>query len=390
MSIRIFTFLMIAVSLLSACLPYSLETPVESLPSAVSREAAPTSTPGALLIWESNDASCQTAVFVSQSLSYGDCGKPLTIAPAQTTGHESRLAEIADSYASFASQTQAGSLILRGRGESVPTASEKRAITEWAKLMFEMAQAARAGAAWSLAFAWHREGGVGGFCDDVVVYRTGLVTASDCKGFNAQTYLTASQLEQLYGWLDHLNNIDYDDSTAPLADGMNITLTLSGNGQTQADEQTIRDILDFAVTLDAQLGYAAHAAPEVADAQAALNDYLVALHTGDYELGAKLYGGDTSLLQSWNPDIKNDLSALLERACIQNGLQCLSPRSITYFASEVDGHHFWVEFNNPNGTLFHQGPCCGETNSLMVSRYLFFVEKNLSDYFVTELPPYAP
>ena len=120
-------------------------------------------------------------------------------------------------------------------------------------------------------------------------------------------------------------------------------------------------------------------ATEVDDAENTLREYLMALHTGDYVRAAKLYSGDTSLLQTWNSDIPNaDPATLFERACSQNGLQCLAPRSITYRASEVDGHHFWVEFNNADGTLFQQGPCCGETTGTPVSMFPFFVEKSLS------------
>jgi hypothetical protein len=381
---RVFVFLTQVALLLSACAPIAAHA---------TQEVANTAATGALLIWQSNDSPCETAAFLPQSLSYGECGKTLIAISPQTAGYELRLSEFSGLYTSFTAETSAGSLIFKGSGEFIPTEAEKRAVAEWAKLMFETAQAGRAGASWGLAFAWHREGGVGGFCDDVAVYLTGRVTASNCKGFNAETYLTASQLEGLYGWVDGLSSIDYNDSNAPLADGMTITLVLTGNGEKQADEQTIRDILDFAATLNAQLGYAAEAGPEVADAENTLRDYLLALNIGDYVRAAKLYSGDTSLLQTWNPDIpRGDLPALFEHACSQNGLQCLAPRSITYRASEVDGHHFWVEFNNADGTLFKQGPCCGETAGIPVSMFPFFVEKSLTGngYVVQDFPPYMP
>jgi len=370
--------------LLSACAFPVTESPAAQVASA-------TKPTGALLIWQSNGSPCETAAFSLASLSYGECGSALDIALAQTMGHEPRLSELSSRYASFAAETPAGSLIFKGSGNLIPSDAEMRAIAEWARLLFQVAQAGRAERA-GVAFAWHREGGIAGFCDDVTVYLTGWVTTSDCKGFNAETYLTASQLEQLFGWVDGLSSIDYNDSNAPLADGMTITLTLTGNGQKEADEETIREIIAFAATLDSQLGFAAQAGPEVAEAENDLRDYLTALRTGDYILAAKLYGGDTSLLQTWNPDITNDLPALFERACTQNGLQCLDPRSITYRGSEVDGHHFWVEFSNEDGTLFQQGPCCGETTGTSVSMFPFFVEKSLngSGYVVQDFPPYVP
>ncbi|MDQ3006461.1 MAG: hypothetical protein M3R47_13900, partial [Chloroflexota bacterium] len=311
----------------------------------------------------------------------------------QATGHMARLTEYSELYTSFGAETPAGSLIFKGTGELMPTDAEKRALAEWARLMFETAQPGPSADSTGLAFSWQRDGGVGGFCDDVSIYLTGLVTTSDCKGFNAETYLTASQLEQVYTWVDSLSSIEYNDSTAPLADGMTITLTLNGKGDKQVDEEMIREMIGFAATMDSQLGYASEAGADVDEAEKDLGAYLTALHAGDYVAAVKLYGGDTSILQSWNSDLPNaDLPTLLERACSQNGLQCLAPRSITYHASEVDGHHFWVEFNNDDGTMFQQGPCCGETTGTPVSMFPFFVEKSLSGdgYVVQDFPPYVP
>ena len=388
MHVRTFTSLIIIALLFSACVPGLIPLPTESLPRPTP-EATQTAITSGLLIWEQYGSSCETAAFSPAGLSYGECGKVLNVAP-ENSGRELRFSELTSLFTSFTAETSAGSLIFRGNGSLVPTDAEKRAIAEWAQMMFEISQAGEADVSQSLAFAWHREGGIAGFCDNVAVYLTGLVTTSDCKGFNAETYLTASQLEQLYSWVDGLEIVDYDDSSAPIADGMNITLRLNGMGQEQADEQTIRDILDFAATMDAQLRFAAQAQPEVSEAENALRDYLTALNTGDYIHGAELYSGDTSLLQTWSPDTGNDLPTLFERACSQNGLQCLAPRSITYRASEVDGHHFWVEFNNNDGTLFQQGPCCGETNGPLVSMFPFFVEQKFSGFVVQELPPYVP
>ena len=379
-----------ALILLSACAAPGSDSSIEDLSTPAPQQDSNTNSGGALLIWESVESPCETAILTVENLSYGKCGDALTAASTQTTGHAPRLSDLWNRYASFTAQTPAGNLIFKGAGDLVPSDSETRAIAEWAKLMFQVAEAGRAGASWSLAFAWHREGGIAGFCDDVAVYLTGWATASDCKGFNAQTYLTASQLEQLFAWVDGLSNVDYNDSNAPLADGMTITLALAGSGQKKADKETIREIIAFAATLDAQLGFAASAGPEVGDAEKSLREYLAALNGGDYVLAAKLYGGDTSLMQTWNPDIENDLPALFERACTQNGLQCLAPRTITYRASEVDGHHFWVEFSNADGALFQQGPCCGETNGITTSMFPFSVEQTANVFTVMDLPPYVP
>src|SRR5688500_13051377 len=258
-----------------------------------------------------------------EGLSFGECGGSLTNVASEVTNHSARLLELSGLYASFAAETPFGNLIFKGTGELVPTDSEKRAIAEWASLMFQVAQAGRTDTSWGMAFEWQREGGPGGFCDEVVVYLTGWVTASDCKGYDAQGYLTASQLDQLYLWVDGLTTIDHTQTFPPETGELKMTLALAGNGQKQADEETILDIFEFAATLYTELGYAEEAGAEVDKAQQVLQDYLMALNSGDYTLAAKLYGGDISLLQTWNPDIQDDLPALLERACTQNGLQCL-------------------------------------------------------------------
>jgi hypothetical protein len=391
MIIKACSFLITIALLLSACGSSAAESSTDILSTPASQDVSNTETTGALLIWKGTDSPCETAAITLEGLSHGKCGGPLTNVPAQTTNHSPRLSELSGRYASFSAETPAGELIFNGAGDLVPTDAEKRAIAEWARLMFQIAQAGRTGASWGIAFAWHREGGPGDFCDDVVVYLTGGVRASDCMGYDVQGYLTASQLDQLYAWVDGLTSIDYTQTFPASTDGLTIKLALAGNGQKQAEEETIRDIFEFAATLYTELGYASEAGADVDEARQVLREYLLALNSGDFVLAAELYGGDTSILQSWNPDIGDDLPALLERACTQNGLRCLLPRLITYRAPDSDGgYHFYVEFNNDDRTLFQQGPCCGEASGTPVSMFPFLVEKSASGLVVTDLPPYVP
>jgi hypothetical protein len=385
----VFASVMVVALLLSACGISPTVLPAQILSTPTNRQT--NAATGALLVWQGNDMPCNRALFFYESVSVGECAGALVVVPVQVTDHGQRLVELIGTYTSFTAETLAGHITFKGTGHLVPTNAEKRAIAEWARLMFQVAQAGQTRASWRMAFAWHREGGPGGFCDDVVLYLTGWVTASDCKGYNVQGYLTASQLDQLYVWIDGLSTIDHTQTFPPETGGLKITLALAGNGQKQADEETILDIFEFAATLYTELGYAAEAGGDVDEAQQVLQDYLMALNSGDYILAAKLYSGDISLLQSWNPDIRDDLSALLERACTQNGLQCLVPRLITYRAPDSDGgYNFYVEFNNDDHMLFKQGPCCGETSGAPISMFPFLVEKSGSDLLVTDLPPYVP
>lgn len=204
-----------------------------------------------ILTWEFYDGLlCETAIFSMEDLAYGECNTVLNKIPSQNSGHLPRLLELVSAYAPFTAQTSdAGIIKLNGTGNKIATWAEERAIAEWAQLNFKIAQAGRAGAAWGLAFSWHREGGIAGFCDDVAVYVTGLTTISNCAGINRQIYLNASQLEQLYSWVDTIKNIDYSYTDPDITDAMTITLVLSGNGQKQATPADIQAISDFASSL---------------------------------------------------------------------------------------------------------------------------------------------
>ena len=166
---------------------------------------------------------------------------------------------------------------------------------------------------------------------------------------------------------------------------------MPAQGQKTADDATLRAILDYASTLTAQATFAQQAGPQVADAGLALVDYLKSLNSGDFALAARLYGGPTDHLQTWNPEIKNDLPAWLEQACKNNGLVCMLPRSVTHRGPDArGGEQFLVEFNNADGSLFAQGPCCGETSGPSTSRFLFSVLPAGNAWQVQDLPPYVP
>ena len=239
---------------------------------------------------------------------------------------------------------------------------------------------------------WNRSGGFAGFCDEVIVHESGSAEVANCK-VEAQTriQLTETQRAQLDGWLETLAVIDYEHTDPATADAMTVSLFLAGGGAQQADEEAIGLISQFASDLAAQASANLNAPLEKDEAETALYLYLTALSAGDTILAAKLYGGDIKLLETWNPDIVDDLPKLFERACTQNGLVCMAPRTVTYRGFDADGNYqFLVEFSNPDGTLFHQGPCCGETEGLSFSSFLFRVVKTESGYAVLDLPPYVP
>lgn len=130
------------------------------------------------------------------------------------------------------------------------------------------------------------------------------------------------------------------------------------------------------------------------EAHDVLMDFLTALHNGNYETAVPLYGGEYEPLQVFNTEIDpTDHVALWTWACDNKLLQCLDVRSATFKELRGDSYVFQVEFNNPEGSLFVLGPCCGATETEMppVSQFEFVVSRDLDGrYVVMNTPPYVP
>lgn len=135
--------------------------------------------------------------------------------------------------------------------------------------------------------------------------------------------------------------------------------------------------------------------PSPADeAQAVLIDFLSLLHTKQYAQAVPLYGGEYEQLQVFHPGLDpNDPAALWAWVCDQQLLQCLEVRSVSFKEQAGDSYVFQVEFNNPDGSLFVLGPCCGanETEMPPVSQFEFRLTRNAAGEFVVmNTPPYVP
>ena len=130
------------------------------------------------------------------------------------------------------------------------------------------------------------------------------------------------------------------------------------------------------------------------EAHDVLVNFLTLLHTGKYTQAVPLYGGDYEALKVFNPEVDpNDPAALWMWACDNQLLQCLEVRSVTFDQLVEDSYIFQVEFNNPDGSLFVLGPCCGATETEMppVSQFVFTVIRNADGRFVVmNTPPYVP
>jgi hypothetical protein len=132
----------------------------------------------------------------------------------------------------------------------------------------------------------------------------------------------------------------------------------------------------------------------MAEAQGVLVDFLTLLHEKKYAEAVPLFGGQYDALQVFNPGIDpDDHLALWTWACDNQLLQCLEVRSATFKELRGDSYAFQVEFNNPDGSLFVLGPCCGanETEMPPVSLFEYTVSRNANGQFVVmNTPPYVP
>lgn len=132
----------------------------------------------------------------------------------------------------------------------------------------------------------------------------------------------------------------------------------------------------------------------MSEAHDVLMAFLTALHNGNYEAAVPLYGGEYEQLQVFNTEIDpTDHVALWTWVCDNQLLQCLEVRTATFTELRGDSYVFQVEFNNPDGSLFVLGPCCGATETEMppVSQFEYVVSRNADGrYVVMNTPPYVP
>ncbi len=134
---------------------------------------------------------------------------------------------------------------------------------------------------------------------------------------------------------------------------------------------------------------------DVDAARQALVGFLESLNQGRFEEAAQAYAGEYEAISVFDPTIPlDDHPALLRNACASSNLRCLAPRSAVLkqapTATEVV---FLVEFNNPDGTTFTRGPCCGATETEMPPESTFefrMVTANGGKFSVLDLPPYVP
>ncbi len=202
------------------------------------------------IVWQQQDQGCSTAEISQNGVSYGSCGESLTSSMFVSQDRVDEFNHFVATYQSFAAVTPAGQVTLQGQGDQIASEAEQRAIGQWAQLVFEEARGGRGSAAAGLALAWHREGGIAGFCNDLTVYTTGVAYATSCKGQQAsnlgKVYLSAEQLQQVFGWVDSFKNYELNQSDAAVADSMTIRLIFNGSNDAPITDQAKQAMLDLA------------------------------------------------------------------------------------------------------------------------------------------------
>lgn len=150
----------------------------------------------------------------------------------------------------------------------------------------------------------------------------------------------------------------------------------------------------FLLLIALLLGACTPAADESQQARQTLVNFFDLLNQGAYDDADQLYAGDYQVMVNNNPSVDPaNHGALWENVCTLNGFKCLTVRSAKLMEKNEGLYIFTVEFNNPDGSLFVQGPCCGATEEEMppLSRFEYRVQRTTDGKIVVlDLPVYVP
>lgn len=214
--------------------------------------APPVSIDNPAMTWTSVDIPCQQATLGAEGVIYGLCEGAALKAGFPTEQRAAEIEEFVATYAPFEAETAAGVLSFQGQGSTEATETERRQIAEWARLTAVEASTGRQSVELGLAMLWRREGGVAGFCDDLLIYSTGQVRSYTCGGETieptGQGRLTTDELALLYEWLDTFPQTMVEQTDDAEADAMTLQMLLVGrNPQAeQATEEQQQEMMAFA------------------------------------------------------------------------------------------------------------------------------------------------
>jgi hypothetical protein len=185
---------------------------------------------GALTFTQQTEPGCVTAIVLDTGVMTGTCDGTFKTVPFADMAQARELSQFSAAFQAFATDTPAGYLNFAGQGTQIASAAEQRSLAEWARLIVDEAVGGRTSAAAGLALAWHREGGIAGFCDDLTIIAAGQASATSCQGGQAkhlgQCWLSSSALVKLYAWLDGLGRVDENPTPVTTPDAMTDSLVV--------------------------------------------------------------------------------------------------------------------------------------------------------------------
>lgn len=203
--------------------------------------------------WESPDSPCQAAQLGLDGMIYGLCAGAELGSDYVAEDRVEQLQEFADTYQSFEAETSAGLVIFEGQGDTEASEAEQRMIAAWAQLVSIETSIGQRSLQLGLVLFWHREGGVAGFCDNVLIYTSGIVRAYSCADQTQGQLnelgtgrLSGEDLETFYEWTDTLSQFTIDRSDDAEADALIVQVVFAGQGTEEATEQQQQTIEAFA------------------------------------------------------------------------------------------------------------------------------------------------
>jgi hypothetical protein len=205
-----------------------------------------------------NTQGCTSAVYDSGRVLVGDCGK--TSKQGKVSALVSaKLAEFVQTFRSFEAQTKAGSIKFTGTGPKDASDVDKENIADWARQTTQqiIEQGELVMVNTGLIIEWHRSGGIAGVCDKLSVYADGRMEATSCKGDKVgsaiQGQMTAEQMLMLSTWVEKYQSFQSKQGNPAIADGFQTEMMFNGTGQTPADTNTQKAIMQLSAQLLTQL-----------------------------------------------------------------------------------------------------------------------------------------
>lgn len=221
-------------------------------------QAPPVTLEGAVLSWQHTvQGECRELLLALDRGAAGTCGAPRVTAALRSDWVARNLPYFVETYAPFAAETPAGTLVFTGTGTLVATAAEQRTLAEFARVAAGIVESGREGAAYGRALALHREGGIAGICEDFELTLAGEVFISGCGGATpealAQGRLTAAELERLMALLDTTAPFEWSDPAATAYDGLAQEVTFMGWGAAPGGEAEAQAVIALATDLASRL-----------------------------------------------------------------------------------------------------------------------------------------